>query len=58
MTEIRKVVPDLARDTTEAYCITYINNHIKTFDNFKGSYAQRVLDRRNARNNTRTHPTY
>ena len=58
MMEIKKVVIDLLRDTNEGFCVTYINNNIKTFDNFRGSYAQRALDRRNAADNTTTYPTY
>ena len=59
LTEIRKVCNKLLASTnSERACITYINDNIKTFDNFKGSYARRVLDRRNAAENTQTQPTY
>ena len=58
MNEIRKVVNDLLQNTSEQYCLTYINNNIKTFDNFRGSYADRTLSRENAANNTSISPTY
>jgi len=42
----------------EKNSITAINNSIKTFDKFKGSYARRVLDRQNAADGTDVQPTY
>jgi hypothetical protein len=58
LTEMRKVCRDLLQNTTQVYCLTYINNNIKGFDNFRGSYVSRALDRSNADNNTNIQPTH
>ena len=59
VSEVRKTSRRLLQATaSELQALTYVNNHIKTFDNFKGSYVRRVLDRRNAANGTDTQPTY
>ena len=57
--EMRKVIKKFQQFTNfETNALTFINNTIKTFDKFKGSYAQRVLYRRNAASDTDTQPTY
>ena len=59
LSDVRKTASKLLQSTnSERAVLSYVNNHIKTFDNFKGSYVRRVLDRRNAANGTNIHPTY
>ena len=57
--EVTKVCQKLLSSSgSEKLCINYINDNIKTFDNFKGSYAQRVVTRGNRLFGTNTQPSY
>tara|TARA_R100000664_G_C2744219_1_gene132268 strand:- start:270 stop:1601 length:1332 start_codon:yes stop_codon:yes gene_type:complete len=59
LSEIRKVVSRLIPYAQgERLAINYINSNIITFDNFRGSYAQRTLRRRNRETGENLHPTY
>ena len=57
--EIEKVCDKLlGTSASEKLCITFINDNIKTFDNFKGSYAQRVVARENRLFGSNVQPSY
>tara|TARA_R100000234_G_scaffold49781_1_gene29809 strand:+ start:2556 stop:3809 length:1254 start_codon:yes stop_codon:yes gene_type:complete len=57
--EIKKVCDKLLGTlASENICITFINDNIKTFDNFKGSYAQRVVARENRLFGSNVQPSY
>ena len=61
--DVATKVQDIANRSTFGKEMKYMNEaeaieYIKTFDNFKGSFASRVLDRTNSLNNTNVQPTY
>ena len=59
LSEVRKVAARLVQSLpADRFSVTYINDNIRTFDNFKGSYARKFLDRINLSNGTDFQPTF
>ena len=56
--QLKKESADLLQASSPLLAVYHINNTIKTFDNFQGSYARRVLDRQNFENDENLQPTY
>ena len=56
--ELRKTSKNFFFIAPPLFTIYIINNAIKNFDNFQGSYAKRVLDIQNSETGEHTQPTY
>ena len=56
--ELKKTSKNFFLIAPPTFTVYHINNTIKTFDNFQGSFARRTLDIQNSETGQNTQPTY